>query len=106
MLDRLPAGWKKYSTYPGAYPYADGFYQALYYIGEEKIGINVVQYSLNGDVCHEVEMQLPSVVTKNGCTMDVKVIGWGSNPRLQDAYRKMVIIIGDLCKTDALQDDE
>jgi hypothetical protein len=102
VINKLPTGWKKYP--PNQLTYSDGFYQALYYMGEEKIGINVVQYSLNGEIHHEVEMQLPSEMTKNGCTMDVKVLGWGSEPRLQDAYRKMVIIIGDLCKFDALQD--
>ena len=81
--------WTKYTS-----SHAECFYQKIYYIGDEKIGMNIVKYPTG---C-ELSMQLPEELTKGRGTININVLSWGKTPKYKKAEAVMTGIIKDLCE--------
>jgi len=72
-------GWKKYEKNPLDIG-SDCFYQKIIYIGDEKIGINILEYTFNetgeGRKSWEVRIQIPEEFSISKKTMNVEIFSY------------------------------
>jgi hypothetical protein len=71
----VPKAWKWYDKYPLAL-YADGCYQKIVYLREEKIAFDLVQYAPHPpqlkNYTYELNIQIPENVSITGMTINAK----------------------------------